>query len=65
MNNLKRENQKELMSTNELIAYLSVTRSTIFHWTRNGIIKPRKLGGKNFYKKSEIDEALESSTKKP
>lgn len=52
----ERENKKdELLSTNEVIARLKITRKTLWEWAKNEYLVPIKVGKKkNYYKVSDI-----------
>lgn len=51
----RRDNDRELMSPDEVVEYLKISRSTLQRWDRTGYIKRRQVGGKPMYSRSEID----------
>jgi excisionase family DNA binding protein len=46
------------MSTEEACKYLGITRQTLNHWRRKGIVTSNRMGGKLFFKRSELDLAM-------
>lgn len=51
--------QKETYLTlDEVKSLLHVDRSTLWRWAKTGYLIPAEVGGKRFYKKSEIDAIL-------
>jgi excisionase family DNA binding protein len=56
---------KETLNMKELTEYLKIDRMTVTRWVRSNpkFPKPSKAGRKNLWKKSEIDEYLESTRK--
>lgn len=48
---------KRFLEAKELADYLELpTLSTIYRWAKNGIIPHRKMGGRIFFIKKEIDQ---------
>lgn len=39
--------------------YVGVSRSTIYLWVKQGRLKQRKLGGRLFFEKVELDNLLQ------
>ena len=50
--------QEEYLTKNEAAELLKVNPSTIFNWTSKGILKSYGLGGRIYYKRSEIEECI-------
>lgn len=46
------------ISKRQLTELLTVSLSTVNNWTRDGVIQAYQLGGKIFYKASEIECAM-------
>lgn len=46
-------------SQSEAIRFLGKSRQTIYTWRKRGIIQPYRLGGRIFFKPSELVAALE------
>ena len=46
-------------SQSEAIRFLGKSRQTFYTWRKRGIIQPYRLGGRIFYKPSELVAALE------
>jgi excisionase family DNA binding protein len=58
--------EKDLYNRTELAEKLSVTTRTLHEWVKSERIpQPYKIGRKLLWKRSEIDECLEQSRKKP
>lgn len=49
--NLKSE---KLLTTNQVLDRLSISRTTLWHWIKKGYITPTEVGGKNRFKQSDI-----------
>ena len=47
-----------MIQMNELLKLFKVSRGTIYEWIRGDFPKPIKIGHKNFWKRSEIEEYL-------
>jgi len=60
-NLLQKERDNEFLTSSALCRMYSISRPTLASLQKRGVIKVYKLGGKNFYKKSEIDEAIQNS----
>ena len=52
--------QDKVMSRKEASEYLQVSGNTIWNWSQTGVLKSHKVGGKLYYRKSELDDLLES-----
>lgn len=48
----------QLLTPTETATFLKVSRKTISNWTRDGKIRVWGLGGRRYYKKSEILNSL-------
>ena len=48
--------EEQLILLPELIAYLKVSKWTVYRWIREKDLPVYKIGGLNRFKKSEIDE---------
>jgi excisionase family DNA binding protein len=56
--------EKDLCTTDEIAERLFVTKRTLHEWVKNGKIPPPfKIGRKNLWKKSVIEEYIESKRK--
>lgn len=49
---------KELLTRKEIMELLGIASCTLYRWQTEGIVKPYKLGGKVYFKYSEILESL-------
>lgn len=56
---LKEDNhKKELLTQKETAEFLKVDASTIYHWVKRGNIKSYGIGGRRYFKRSELIESL-------
>lgn len=54
---------KEWMTTDDLASHFSCSRSTIWRWVKGGVIPaPRRLGGLNRWRRSEIEALTADET---
>lgn len=51
---------KELLTRQQLADYLSVSKQTIINWSKEGIIKPKFIGNRVYYKADEVYKLLDS-----
>ena len=49
---------KELLTRQQLADYLSVSKQTIINWSKEGIIKPKFIGNRVYYKAEEVNNLL-------
>ena len=49
---------KELLTRQQLADYLSVSKQTIINWFKEGIIKPKFIGNRVYYKAEEVNNLL-------
>ena len=49
---------KELLSRQQLADYLSVSKQTIINWSKEGIIKPKFIGNRVYYKAEDVHNLL-------
>jgi excisionase family DNA binding protein len=52
--------ESEWLTVEEVAQYLKVSKTTVYRWTDEGRIKKYKIGRFNRYKKSELDQVMES-----
>ena len=50
------EGEEKLYSPDEFALKNRVTKSTLWRWCKVGILKPTKIGGKVYYKQSDLME---------
>lgn len=50
--------QNEYLSRNEIAEMLKIDLSTVHNWTKKGILQAYQCGGKIFYKRNEIEDAI-------
>ena len=49
---------KELLTRQQLADYLSVSKQTIINWSKEGIINPKFIGNRVYYKAEEVNNLL-------
>lgn len=49
---------EEFLSRNEVSKLLKVDVSTVHNWTKKGILKANQIGGRVYYKRSQIEGAI-------
>ena len=49
---------KELLTRQQLADYLSVSKQTIINWSKEGVIKPKFIGNRVYYKAEEVNNLL-------
>lgn len=51
---------KSLISSQEIMSLFHISRSTLWRWTKNGVVTPVKSeGNKNLYRRSEIEKLID------
>ena len=55
---VKKLGSKELLTRQQLADYLSVSKQTIINWSKEGIIKPKFIGNRVYYKAEEVNNLL-------
>ncbi|WBX73388.1 helix-turn-helix domain-containing protein [Tenacibaculum pacificus] len=48
----------EYLSRNDVATMLQVNLSTLFNWNKQKILQPYQIGGRVYYKRSEIEKAV-------
>ncbi|GAA0735922.1 helix-turn-helix domain-containing protein [Gaetbulibacter jejuensis] len=61
--NLQPKEPSVYLSRNEVAEMLSVDLSTIHNWTKKGILTAFQIGGRIFYKRSNIEAAIQKLEK--
>ena len=56
----EKESRDFNVTVNSAIQQLNVDRSTLWRWNKSGYLKHIEVGGKRYYKQSDIDEVLRS-----
>jgi len=52
--------ESEWLTVEEVAQYLKVSKTTVYRWTTEGRLQKYKAGRFNRYKKSEVDQVMES-----
>lgn len=59
-----RKGDDRQMTRQEVIDYLHITDATLWRWNKLGLLVPTgKVGTRVYYKRSDVDKALENSKK--
>ena len=56
--NFKPIEPNEYLSRSEVAKMLSVNESTIFNWKKRGILSAFQIGGRVFYKRKDVEDAI-------
>lgn len=59
------ENKEELLTRDQTCELLSINSSTLWHWTNKAKVKAYGIGGKRYYKRSELIEEMVQLNKIP
>lgn len=57
-NSILTQKDDPLVTPDEVTKILHVDRSTLWRWAKTGYLIPIEVGGKRFYKQSDIDNIL-------
>jgi excisionase family DNA binding protein len=57
----KEEPSEEFLTTKEVADFLKVTTTTISNWKRKKILRPYRVGKKDFYSKQELLQIMRAS----
>ncbi len=57
----QKKQEKELMTTNEICEFLSISLSTLNKWKAENIIPYKKMGRRVYYDRAEVKKAMEDS----
>jgi predicted DNA-binding transcriptional regulator AlpA len=52
------QEEEKPITTNEAIEFLGKSRQTFYHWRRKGVVKAHVLGGRIYFFKSELIDAM-------
>jgi hypothetical protein len=61
LSNQNKPQQKEVVSRKEVAEMFDVSLVTVHDWINNDILKPYKIGGRTFFKRSELMQLLINS----
>lgn len=56
----KKNDEDKTLTRKQAAQYLGVSLSTLDTWAKNGIIKSHGIGGKVFYKMSDINSSMKT-----
>lgn len=60
----KLSSKPNLLNRKQTCDLLDVSPSTLFHWNKKGILKPKNISGRVYYLYSDIEKALEKFSSK-
>lgn len=64
MGGMSQNNDEDLMTRNDVLDYLHITDATLWRWERAGLLtRAGQFGVRVYYKRSDVDKALENSKK--
>ena len=52
---------KDYLTTKETMDYLNISNGTLYNYINKGILHPRKIVRKLYFKKSELDELIDKA----
>ena len=52
--------EDQYLSPNDTVAILRVSKPTLWRWEKQGFLVPVKIGGKKYYRKSDVDTLLKA-----
>jgi hypothetical protein len=61
LSELNAPQQKEILTRKEVAELFEISFVTLHEWTKNGILNPSKIGGRTFFKRSELMQLLINS----
>ena len=50
--------EKATMTPDDVAKRMNVARTTLWVWEKHGLLIPTRIGGKVFYKRSQVDELM-------
>ena len=51
--------EDQYLSPNDTVAILRVSKPTLWRWEKQGFLVPVKIGGKKYFRKSDVDKLLQ------
>lgn len=51
--------EEKYLTAKEVMNLLQRDKTSLWRWKQDGILMPRKIGGRNYYLRSEIDKLME------
>ena len=57
---VKNNNERDIMTTREIMDIFGVERDTVYRWHRKGILQLTKVGGKFFAKREDVEKIIQS-----
>lgn len=61
LSDLNKPHQNEIVSRKETAEMFQISLVTCHDWVKNGILTPYKIGGRTFFKRSELMQLLVNS----
>ncbi len=50
--------EQQYLTTNEVIKLFSISRQTLYNWTKGGLLKAKRISRKIFYSQEDINNSL-------
>ena len=53
--------EDQYLSPNETVTILRISKPTLWRWEKQGFLVPTKIGGKKYFRKSDVDTLLKEN----
>ena len=53
--------EEQYLSPNETVTILGISKPTLWRWEKHDFLVPTKIGGKKYFRKSDVDALLKSN----
>jgi len=53
--------EDQYLSPNDTVAILRISKPTLWRWEKQGFLVPTKIGGKKYFRKSDVDTLLKEN----
>jgi excisionase family DNA binding protein len=54
------KNERDILTTREIMNIFGVERDTVYRWHKKGILRLKKIGGKFFAKRADVEKIIQS-----
>lgn len=54
------KNERDILTTREIMDIFGVERGTVYRWQKKGILNLKKIGGKFFAKREDVEKIIQS-----
>ena len=56
--NFQPKTPPEFLTRDEVAGLLKIDRSTVYNWTKKGILNAHQIGSRVYYKREELENAI-------